>query len=227
MREHSAYVAALRNAGVEVSVLPPLENSPDSLFVEDPALVFSEGAILLTTSCPSRAGEASELAPTLRQYFDPVFETSLRCSAEGGDILTTRDKVIIGLSARTSLAGATEIVALLERLGRSAQIAQTPAGVLHFKTDCALIDEDCVLTTERLARSDVFDGFDEVIVPHGEEAAANALRVNDVVFVGSEYPRTLELLDRRGFLVVPLETTEIAKIDAGLSCMSLRWHAAT
>ena len=98
-----------------------------------------------------------------------------------------------------------------------------PKGVLHFKTDCALIDETTVLTTARLAQSGVFEGFDQVVVAEGEEAAANALRVNDALFVGVEFPRTIEALQKRGFNVVPLKTSEIGKIDAGLSCMSLRW----
>ncbi len=41
--EHEAYAQALRVAGVDVTVLPPLEDFPDSIFVEDPALVFHEG----------------------------------------------------------------------------------------------------------------------------------------------------------------------------------------
>ncbi|GEC31351.1 hypothetical protein EFR01_15220 [Sinorhizobium fredii] len=62
-----------------------------------------------------------------------------------------------------------------------------------------------------------------MIIPEGEEPAANALRVNDVVMVGADFPRTIEMLDKAGYNVVPLKTTEIGKIDAGLSCMSLRW----
>jgi dimethylargininase len=71
-----------------------------------------------------------------------------------------------------------------------------------------------------------FTSFDIVITPPGEEAAANALRVNDTVFVGAHFSRTLDLLTRRGLTVVPLAASEIAKLDAGLSCMSLRWKRA-
>ena len=81
-----------------------------------------------------------------------------------------------------------------------------------------------MLATARLAASGVFDGLDVVIVPEGEEAAANALRVNAVVLAGAGHPRTIGLLRLRGFTVVPLPTSEVGKIDAGLSCMSLRWR---
>jgi dimethylargininase len=63
-----------------------------------------------------------------------------------------------------------------------------------------------------------------LLTPDGEEAAANALRVNDTIFAGAHHPRTIDLLTAAGHTVVPLPTTEVAKLDAGLSCMSLRWH---
>lgn len=222
--EHSAYVAAMRAAGVETTMLPALENFPDSIFVEDPALVFPEGAILLRPGAASRIDETSEIAPTLNKMFDTVLDLPSPGFADGGDVLTTPKTVMIGLSARTDRLGAEGLIASLAKLGRKAEIVQTPDGVLHFKTDCSLLDDENVLSTRRLAQSGVFRDFRQVIIPEGEEAAANALRVNDVVMVGSDYPRTIEMLDRLGYKVVALKTTEIGKIDAGLSCMSLRWH---
>jgi dimethylargininase len=224
LAEHRAYVAALRGAGVEVTLLPALEDYPDSIFVEDPALVFPEGAILLRPGAATRMGETAEIAPTLRSMFDRVLDLPQPGHADGGDVLVTRDAVMIGMSARTDAEGAQGLIAALETLGRKGQVVETPKGVLHFKTDCSLLDEESILVTHRLAGAGMFAGHREVVVPRGEEAAANALRVNDVVLVGSDFPRTIELLDGLGYKVVPLKTTEIGKIDAGLSCMSLRWH---
>ncbi len=222
--EHEAYVAALGKAGVAVTTLGALEGYPDAVFVEDPALVFPEGAILLRPGAESRAGEVSEIAGVLHEQFSTVLELPGEGFVEGGDILTTPKKVMIGLSSRTDLAGAGALQKLLAEFDRASEIVETPADVLHFKTDCSLLDQETVLSTARLARSGVFDGFDVVLTPEGEEAAANALRVNDAVMVGADFPRTIELLDNRGYAVVPLKTTEIGKIDAGLSCMSLRWR---
>ena len=221
--EHRAYVEAMRKAGVDVTVLPPLEEFPDSIFVEDPALVFPEGAIVLRPGTETRLGEAQFTAPVLREMFETVLDLPDAGFADGGDILTTPTSVMIGLSARTNQAGAEALQECLTQLGRKSEIVATPEGVLHFKTDCSLLDDETVLVTSRLAASGVFDGFKTIIVPQGEEPAANALRVNDVVMVGSDYPRTIETLEAAGYKVVPLKTTEIGKVDAGLSCMSLRW----
>ncbi|MDE1993328.1 MAG: dimethylarginine dimethylaminohydrolase [Rhizobiaceae bacterium] len=222
--EHDVYRAALRDAGVNVTVLPPLEAFPDSIFVEDPALVFTNGAILLRPGAPSRLGEMAQIAPTLREMFDTVLELPAPGQADGGDIMYTPKGVLIGLSARTDRTGAEALISCIERLGGTARIAETPKGVLHFKTASSLLDDETVIVTSALAAAAAFDDFRKIVVPDGEEAAANILRVNDVVFASANYPRTLEMLDHHGYKVVPLKTAEIEKIDAGLSCMSLRWY---
>lgn len=209
---------------MSVEVLPALEAFADSLFVEDTALVFPEGAILLRPGAPSRAGEVLHMEPVLRRRFAQVLALALaEGHADGGDILTTPDFVMIGRSARTDAVGAAALARLLATLGRRGVVVDTPPGVLHFKTDCALVDGDTVLATARLASSGVFRGMGVLVVPEGEEAAANALRINDCVFVGEGYPRTAELLTRAGLRVVTLPVQQIGLIDAGLSCMSLRW----
>ncbi len=225
--EHDAYIAAMKDAGVKVTVLPALEAFPDSIFVEDPALVFTEGAILLRPGAETRVKETPEIEPTLRAMFETVLDLPGEGFADGGDVLTTRESVMIGLSARTNKVGAEALQACLTKLGRKSEIVATPEGVLHFKTDCSLLDDETVLSTARLAKSGAFERFKQVIIPEGEEPAANALRVNDVVMVGSDFPRTIEMLDKLGYEVVPMKTTEIGKIDAGLSCMSLRWFSNT
>jgi dimethylargininase len=220
--EHRDYVVALQAAGLEVEVLPPLEAFPDSVFVEDPALVFAEGAVVLRPGAPSRAGEGAELAPTLGNRFERVIALPAG-HVDGGDVLVTPDRVYIGLSLRTDALGARSLASILEGFGRAATIVPTPPGILHLKSAAALIDEETVLVTETLAAAGLFDGMRQLLAPGGEEQGANALRLNDVVLVGAAFPRTIDLLTERGMGVVPLDVSEVGKLDAGLSCLSLRW----
>jgi len=224
LEQHTAYVAALRAAGLAVDVLPPLEDFPDSVFVEDPALVFPEGAVLLRPGVASRLGEAEHMREPLSRHFDRVLALEGEEHADGGDVLVTPQAVLIGLSRRTTRRGAEALVRRLAELGREARIAETPAGILHFKTASSLLDENTVMTTQAMAVSGAFAGLKTIVVPEGEEGAANFLRINDVVFVGACYPRTLDLLRRSGFDARGLAVSEIRKLDAGLSCMSLRWR---
>jgi dimethylargininase len=173
---------------------------------------------------PTRRGEAAEMLPTLERRFDRVLRVE-QGTAEGGDVLVTPSRVLIGQSARTNADGAKALIGLLAELDLRGEAMTTPPGVLHFKSDCSLMDEETIFSTARLASSGAFEGMRVVLTPAGEEGAANALRINDRVLISDGYPRSAELLTTLGFRVVTLATREIAKIDAGLSCMSLRWRA--
>ena len=100
---------------------------------------------------------------------------------------------------------------------------QTPPGVLHFKTDCSLLDADTILATPRLAACGCFDGYRVIPTPEGEEAAANAIRFNDLVLVPAGFPRTAETLARAGYDVREIPNSEAARLDGGMSCLSLRF----
>ena len=221
LAEHQSYIAALETQGIAVTVLDALEEFPDSMFVEDPALVFSRAAILLRPGAPSRAGEAPLLAPTLEARFPQVLRLGAGF-ADGGDILVTPSRVLIGLSARTD-ATAAALGELLASIGLRGEAVQVPRGTLHLKSDCSLIDEETVLATAELAASGLLEGFRVLVVPQEERGAANALRVNEAMFVREGCPRTAASIARHGLTVKPLPVSQIAKIDAGLSCMSLRW----
>jgi dimethylargininase len=145
--------------------------------------------------------------------------------ADGGDMLLGPEGMLIGLSRRTNQAGAAELSGLLRQLGIQSRTVNTPADTLHLKSDCSLIDEQVILCTAALERSGLFAGYRAVVVPDSEKRAANSLRVNDTVLVGEEFPRTIDLLQRNGYRVKALPVTAIGRLDAGLSCMSLRWKA--
>lgn len=220
--EHRAYLAALAAAGMEVELLAPLPDFPDSVFVEDAAFVLPEAAILLRPGAPSRDGEAEAIAPAVEQHFGPVerIETGM---IDGGDILILPDMILVGLSARTDREGAEHFARWASRLGRSVRVVDTPTGLLHLKSGCSLLDDALVLATPEAAGQGLFEGLEVVVTPEGEANAANAIRVNDHLLITAGAPRSAEVLARHGLTVVPLATREIEKLDAGLSCMSLRW----
>ena len=165
------------------------------------------------------------LGPELDAYGSP-FEMlgwdDARELAGDGRVLVGGDPMrALRLAARAPEA----LARLLEQTGRKAVVAETPASVLHLKTASSIVDEETILATRELAASGVYAGYRVLEIPEGEAAGANVLRVNDTILAGSRFPRILDLLDRHGAQVVTLENQEIEKIDAGFTCMSLRWHA--
>ncbi|MCB6178642.1 dimethylarginine dimethylaminohydrolase [Rhodobacter sp. Har01] len=221
---HDAYCAALRGTGATVTVLDPLDAYPDSVFVEDTALCLPEGAVIMRPGAPSRLGEAAEMQPHLRALYSHVRRIEGEGSfIEGGDILVTETEILVGRSARTNAAGIAELTRLVADWGHPVREVHTPPGVLHFKTDCSLMDGDTILSTDRLAASGCFQGYQVIPVAPGEEAAANAIRFNAAVLFPAGFPRTRDRLVEAGFAVTEIGNSECAKLDGGMSCLSLRF----
>jgi dimethylargininase len=224
LQHHADYVATLRATGATIIELDALDAFPDSVFVEDTALCLPEGAVVMRPGAPTRLGEAAEMAPHLRALYTHVVQvTGTDSFIEGGDILTTETEVLVGRSARTNAAGIAELARLITPWGHTVREVHTPPGVLHFKTDCSLLDAETILSTERLAASGCFAGYKVIHTAAGEEACANAIRFNDVVLMPQGFPRTAEALEKAGYMVRPIGNSECAKLDGGMSCLSLRF----
>lgn len=222
LEDHQHYVATLREAGAEVMELPALDEFPDAQFVEDAALCLPQGAILMKPGAPSRSGEVAHMEAALKSLYTDVRRISGEGFIEGGDILVTGREILIGRSERTDEAGVAELRELVKDWGYSVREVVTPEGVLHFKTDCSLLNADTILSTKRLAASGCFEGYTIIHTADGEEAAANTIRFNDFVIMPAGFPETAATLRTAGFEVREINNTECAKIDGGMSCLSLR-----
>jgi dimethylargininase len=223
LAHHADYVAALRSTGAEVTVLDALEAYPDAVFVEDTALCLPEGAIVMRPGAPTRLGEAAEMRPVLETFYGDVRQIEAPATIEGGDILVTEKEILVGTSARTNAAGIDELARLTADWGYRVRTVNTPDGVLHFKTDCSLLDEETMLATRRLAASGCFDGYRVIHVADGEEAAANTIRFNGLVLMPAGFPATRDALLAAGYDVREIGNSEAAKLDGGMSCLSLRF----
>ncbi len=221
---HHAYIAALRGTGAEVIVLDALEDYPDALFVEDTALCLPEGAVMMRPGAASRMGEVAQMRPTLAGLFDDLRDIEGPGHIEGGDILFTGREVLVGRSARTDAEGVAALRLILEEWGHPLRELQTPEGVLHFKTDCSLLDPETILSTRLLDASGCFDGYRVLHLPEGEEAAANAIRFNDVVLLPDGFTQTADMLTREGYDLRLIDNRDCALLDGGMSCLSLRFN---
>jgi dimethylargininase len=223
-QHHADYIAALRSTGAVIVELDAAEAFPDSVFVEDTALCLPEGAVVMRPGAPTRLGEAALMAPHLHALYTDVRVISGADSfIEAGDILTTETEVLVGRSARTNGAGIAELAEKVAAWGHKVREVFTPPGVLHFKTDCSLLDAETILATERLDASGCFKGYRVIHTASGEEACANAIRFNDLVLMPAGFPRTRDKLVAAGYNIREIGNSECAKLDGGMSCLSLRF----
>ena len=219
---HNNYITSIEEAGLSTILLDNLEDYPDSIFVEDPALIYKNNIIILNPSDLTRNGEAKIIKNEISKYFEKIFVVE-KGTIEGGDILNINNHFIIGLSNRTNKLGAETLSNLLTSLGATVEICQTPKDILHFKSECSLIDDDVILVSYRMAKLDYLKSNYKLIeLPYGEEGAANSLRINDKLLVPDGFIKAEEILTNK-YNIIKINVNEIAKVDAGLSCMSLRW----
>jgi dimethylargininase len=225
LTQHNQYCTALAKLGLQVDVLPVLELFPDSVFVEDVAIVEPDFAVLTRPGAIPRREEAQEMLPELQKYFKRIYQIEDNATLDGGDICKADEIYYIGLSERTNLEGAQQLAAILNLFGyRSFLIDIRPLeGVLHLKSAVNYLGDRTMLLDPRMANLNEFTDFNRLIVPIEEAYAANCLRINDSVLVPFGFPQTLELVTNAGFDALLLDVSEYRKMDGGLSCLSLRW----
>ena len=220
--EHSNYIKAINEAGLQIKLLESLEEYPDSIFVEDPALTYKSDVIILNPFDPSRNGEKNIIKNEIKHFVDNILFVE-DGFVEGGDILNINNHFIIGLSHRTNKLGADNLSKILQSLGATVEIRKTPDGILHFKSECSIIDDNTILVSNKMAQLDYLKSHYHLIeLPIGEEGAANSLRINDKLLLPDGFVKAEEMLSKK-YNIIKVKVDEIAKVDAGLSCMSLRW----
>ena len=222
LEEHSNYIKAIEEAGLQIKLLESLEEYPDSIFVEDPALTYKSSVIILNPFDPSRNGERNIIKDEIKHLFDNMLFVE-DGFVEGGDILNIKNHFIIGLSHRTNKLGADNLSKILQSLGATVEICKTPDDILHFKSECSALDDDVILVSSKMAQLDFLkSNYHLIKLPTGEEGAANALRINDKLLLPDGFVKAEEMLSKK-YNIIKVKVDEIAKVDAGLSCMSLRW----
>jgi dimethylargininase len=215
------YVAALRNIGLEVTVLEPLAGHPDAHFIEDTAVVTPDLAVITNPGAPARQGEQSSVAEALGEQgqLDYIHPPG---TLDGGDVLMIGNHFIIGLSNRTNSEGARQLGAILVSFGYTWEAISAGAG-LHFKSSVNLVGENVLLVTEAFADLDELSCYQRIRVPAGEEYAANSLFINGRLIMPAGYPGTRSLLETLDLPILELDTSEFRKMDGGLTCLSLRF----
>lgn len=222
LAQHDEYTAALRTCGLEVTVLPALEDFPDSCFVEDVAVCTPRFALVTRPGAATRTAETSGMHDVLSAWYKDLVRITEPGTLEGGDVMMVGTRFYVGLSKRTNPAGLAQFVAALEAHGYSGQGVRMPP-TLHLKTGCSYMEDNVLLVDETFAAYPEFAGFDKIQVAPEETYAANCLRINDYIIVPAGHPKTRSALESRGFGTLEVPMSEFRKIDGGLSCLSLRF----
>jgi dimethylargininase len=217
--QHRAYEEVLIDAGYLVERLDTSPQMPDSVFVEDIAIVFDEIAIITRPGAESRRRETAAVAETLGAY-RPLRAIQHPGTVDGGDVLVAGRRVFVGRSSRTNEAAVRQMRQVLEPLGYT--VTDTVVHFcLHLKSAVTALSDDVLLANREWIDPAVFEGFTLVEVDPSEPNAANALRLDDRIVYSSAFPRTAERITRRGLRVQAVDASEVAKAEGAVTCCSL------
>lgn len=218
-RQHNAYQLALTEAGCRLKHLPPIPEHPDGVFVEDTAVVLDELAVITRPGAESRREEVDTVRPELGRH-RPLVEILAPGTLDGGDVLVTGRTLYVGTTPRSNADGIAQLAALVGPAGYAVYAAPV-RGCLHLKSAVTSLGENTLLINPAWTDAAVFEKYRLIEVHPTEPFAGNALRIGGTVIHAQEFPRTRERLRQAGFRVRPVEASELAKAEGGVTCCSL------
>jgi dimethylargininase len=222
-QQHHAYEQLLAKLGAHVISLPAEPDLPDSMFVEDPAIVVDELAVILPLGTETRRREAPSLAQALCK-FRKLESITLPGTLEGGDVLRIGRKLFVGLTKRSNAEGIRQLAALLAP--HNYEVIVVPvSGCLHLKSAVTYLGRNTLLANRAWFDAAPLAGYGWIDVDPAEPHSANALAVGTTVIFPASFPHTRARLEARSFSVTPLDISELQKAESGLTCSSLLFES--
>lgn len=217
--QHKQYEDALRSLGTDIISLNAEADLPDSVFVEDVALVLDECAVMLYPGAASRRPEVASVEKALVPYRE-IFRIQPPGTVDGGDILRVDRTIYVGLSSRSTEDAIKQIKAILEPRGYQIQGVNV-TGCLHLKSAVTQVSEDTLLINPQWVSKEAFPNMRFIEVDPSEPYAANAVLVNDAIIYSSSFPKTRAKLQAAGIRIVIVDANELAKAEGAVTCCSL------
>jgi dimethylargininase len=217
--QHHGYVQALKELGYAVLELPAEPNLPDSVFVEDAAVILPDVALITQPGADSRKPETESIARALLPYRELVFIESPG-SVDGGDVLVLGKNIYVGLSTRSNQAAIDQMNEKLGKYGYKTQGVEMH-DCLHLKTAVTRVDDKTLLINRKWVDMENFEGFELIDVDTSEPFAANCLPVGDAIIFPVAFPKTSAKLVAHGYKIKPVIVDELAKAEGAVTCCSL------
>ena len=217
--QHHQYEDALRNLGVEIVSLNAEPDLPDSVFVEDTALVLDECAVLLNPGVSSRRPEVASIEQILSAY-RKIYRIQPPATIDGGDILCVGRTIYVGISSRSTENAVEQLKAILKPWMYEVRAVRV-SGCLHLKSGVTQVREETLLINPAWVSSDEFPGLDLIEVDPSEPYAANAVLVGETVIFPAAFPKTALKLAEAGSRMSIIDADELAKAEGALTCCSL------
>jgi dimethylargininase len=217
--QHCEYVNALKTLGCNVIELPAEADLPDSVFVEDTAFILPEVAVITRPGADSRKPETESIIRALSSYIN-LIHVREPATVDGGDVLVLGKNIYVGLSSRSNQAAIDQLNELLCEYGYTVTGVQMH-DCLHLKSAVTRVDDKTLLINKSWVDTHHFQNFDWIEVDASEPFAANCLPIGESIIFPTTFPRTRARLEERGYKVITVNASELAKAEGAVTCCSL------
>ncbi len=217
--QHHDYVNALKQLGCTVVELPAEADLPDSVFVEDTAFILPEVAVITRPGADSRKPETESVIPALSPYIKLVHVRE-PATVDGGDVLVLGKNIYVGLSSRSNRAAINQLNELLQDQGYQV-LGVELHDCLHLKSAVTRLDDKTLLINKNWVDTQHFKDFEWIEVDPAEPYAANCLPIGETVIFPISFPKTRAKLEERGYKVLTVDVSELAKAEGAVTCCSL------
>jgi dimethylargininase len=217
--QHHQYVNALKKLGCTVVELPAEIDLPDSVFVEDTAFILPEVAVITRPGAESRKPETESIIPALTPYKSLLYVRE-PATIDGGDVLVLGKNIYVGLSSRSNRAAINQLHELLHAQGYQVFGVELH-GCLHLKSAVTRLDDKTLLINKSWVDAEHFKDFECIEVDAAEPYAANCLPIGEVVIFPTSFPKTCAEIEERGYKILTVDVSELAKAEGAVTCCSL------
>ena len=217
--QHRQYENALRSIGCEVISLPELPALPDSVFVEDTAVILDEAAIITNPGAISRRPEIDSITEVLQKY-RKLIRIESPATVDGGDVLVVGKTIYVGLSSRSNIEAVNQMQSSLNDFGYQVSGVEV-SGCLHLKSAVTLVSAETLLINPDWVDKGLFAGVNFIEIDESEPSAANGLLIGDAVIYPTAFPKTAQKLKSNGINLILVDADELAKAEGAVTCCSL------
>ncbi|NOX34265.1 MAG: N(G),N(G)-dimethylarginine dimethylaminohydrolase [Deltaproteobacteria bacterium] len=222
LKQHENYIKALKECGLNVTMLDPDENFPDSTFIEDVCLITPGCAIITNPGADSRRDEIISISRIVNELGLPVERIKSPGFLDAGDIMMVKNHYFAGLSDRTNKEGTSQLNNILKKYNYTSSTIELET-VLHLKTGISYLENNNLLAFGEFLTKEALKKFNILEVAKDESYAANSVWINDKVLVPRGFPKTKKMIEKQGYKTIAVDVSEFRKLDGGLSCLSLRF----
>ena len=214
--QHHSYVSALKETGIDVIVLPALEDCPDAPFVEDTTVVFDHVALACPNKEKSRRGEGASIHKEIKNY-RTIKTLPHHVTLDGGDVLNTGGKIFVGISSRTNLEAVNE----LAKFTKKPVVPVKVLSGLHLKTSVSYLGKNILVLDPSSVDTTPLHEFKWIEASKSNRCSANCLAIGKTVLISKGSNEIANKIHQEGFKTLQLDISEFEKADGGLTCLSI------